>query len=343
MRPSAPTSRSTAAPQWGNGSRLPFHVTSRDWQESDQLLAGIITDFGSPKRPVLFGGRGQFDGTMTGAFRSPRIEGTFTGQGMRAFDTLWGDGSARIVVEDSYVNVTDGVVRHGDSEIRADGRFALGYPRDDGGEEINTRMRLTRRDIDSLRHALGIDDYPVSGLVSGEFHLTGRYERPIGFGAMSIDDGVAYKEPFEKMSASVRFDGAGVRLDNLTLAKDTGTVTGAAFVGWDSTYSFNADGRRIPVDHLAFLTTSSAAADRRRRVHRQRERHVRSTAQRRQVPRRRLRGRGRERRPGHRHAGAARQGVEWRGECGVAAAGDHRHRPHRADAEGRRRDHLPLS
>jgi hypothetical protein len=246
------------ATQWGDASRLPFHVTSRDWQESDQLLAGIITDFGSPKRPVLFGGRGQFDGTMTGAFRSPRIEGTFSGQGMRAFDTLWGDGSARIVVEDSYVNVTDGIVRHGDSEIRADGRFALGYPRDDGGEEINTRMRLTRRDIDSLRHALGVDDYPVSGLMSGEFHLTGRYERPIGFGAMSIDDGVAYKEPFQKMSASVRFDGAGVRLDNLSLAKDTGTITGAAFVGWDSTYSFNADGRRIPVERLAFLTTASA-------------------------------------------------------------------------------------
>ncbi len=244
--------------QWGDASRLPFHVTSRDWQESDQLLAGIITDFGSPKQPVLFGGRGQFDGTMTGAFRAPRIEGTFTGEGMRAFDTLWGDGSARIVVEDSYVNVTEGVVRHGDSEIRADGRFALGFPRDDGGEEINTRMRLTRRDIDSLRHALGIDDYPVSGLVSGEFHLTGRYERPIGFGAMSIDDGLAYKEPFQKMSASVRFDGAGVRLDNLTLDKDTGAVTGAAFVGWDSTYSFNADGRRIPVERLAFLNTNNA-------------------------------------------------------------------------------------
>ena len=239
---------------YGAKSRLPFHVTSSDWQESDQVLAGIISDFGSPTGAVPFAGRGEFDGVMTGAFREPRIEGLFTGEDLRAFDTLWGNGSAQIVVENKYVNVRDGVVRVRDSEIRADGLFALGYPREDAGEEINARIRVGRRDLDSLRHAFGIDAYPVSGLLSGEFHLTGEYERPIGFGAMTIDDGLAYGEPFQKAASALRFDGTGVRIDGLTLSKDTGAVTGAAFIGWDSTYSFNASGRRIPVDKLASLT-----------------------------------------------------------------------------------------
>ena len=156
------------------------------------------------------------------------------------------------------MNVRDGVVRRGDSEIRADGLFSLGYPRQDRGEEINARVRVARRDLDSLRHAFGIDVYPVSGLLSGEFHLTGEYERPIGFGAMTIDDGVGYGEPFQRATSSLRFDGLGVRLDNLALAKGTGAVTGAAFVGWDSTYSFNADGRRIPVERLAFFALPNA-------------------------------------------------------------------------------------
>ena len=52
------TSRSAARPPGATRSRLPFHVTSSDWQESDQLLAGIITDFGSP--------------TGAGAVRRPR-------------------------------------------------------------------------------------------------------------------------------------------------------------------------------------------------------------------------------------------------------------------------------
>jgi translocation and assembly module TamB len=70
---------------------------------------------------------------------------------------------------------------------------------------------------------------------------------------MTIGNGVAYGEPFQTASSSLRFEPRGVRLDDLALTKGGGTLTGAAFVGWDSTYSFNADGRRIPVEHLAFL------------------------------------------------------------------------------------------
>ena len=175
----------------------------------------------------------------------------------------------------------------GDSEIHADGLFSLGYPRDDGGEEIDARFRVARRDLDSLRHAFQIDDYPVSGLLTGEFHLTGEYQRPVGFGGMTIDEGVAYGEPFERATSSLRFDGAGVRLDAVEIAKGAGTVTGAAFVGWDSTYSFNADGRRIPVERDRGLQLSEHAAVGHRGVHRRRQRHVRRAALRRQVSRQR--------------------------------------------------------
>jgi translocation and assembly module TamB len=236
---------------WGEQSRFAFHVMSRDYQESDQILAGILTDFGSRTDAVAFGGRGEFEGVMTGAFRRPRIQGVFGGEDLRAWDTRWGDGTGKIVVENNYLTVTDGVVRSGDSEIRAEGLFSLGYPRRDHGDEIDARFRVTRRDVDSLRHAFQIDGYPLSGQLTGEFHLTGEYEHPIGFGAMTVDNGTAYGEPFEKATASVRLDGAGVRLDGVTItAKAGGAMTGAAYVGWDSTYSFNADARRFPVERL---------------------------------------------------------------------------------------------
>ncbi|MGC4083269.1 MAG: hypothetical protein QM736_14460 [Vicinamibacterales bacterium] len=104
------------ATAWGDESNVRFHVTSADWQESDQVLAGILTDFGSKTGAVAFGGRGEFDGALTGPFRSPRVEGLFSGEDMRAWDTLWGDGSAHIVIENSYVTVKDGLIRKGDSE-----------------------------------------------------------------------------------------------------------------------------------------------------------------------------------------------------------------------------------
>ena len=109
-----------------------------------------------------------------------------------------------------------------------------------------------------LRHAFQLFDYPVGGRVTGEFHLYGKYETPFGFGRLQIDDGVAYDEPFERATASLRFEGAGVRLDGIEASKSGGRMTGAAYVGWEGTYSFNFTGRRVPVESVYALTFPQA-------------------------------------------------------------------------------------
>jgi hypothetical protein len=235
---------------YGERSRIPFHVTSLDWLESDRVLAAIMTAFGSPTGAVPIGGSGQFDGVMLLGFTKPRIEGTFSGSAMRAWDTVWGTGTAKVLIENSYVIVSDSVITDGTSEIKTDGTFSLGYPRRDNGEEINARIFITRRPLKDLRHAFELDDYPVEGVVSGEYHLYGKYETPFGFGRLVIDQGVAYGEGFDTATSALRFEGSGVRLDGLEIKKSTGKVTGAAWVGWDGNYSFNADGARIPVESL---------------------------------------------------------------------------------------------
>jgi autotransporter translocation and assembly factor TamB len=236
-------------------AEMPFHVTSADWQESDRVLAGIITAFGSQTRAIPIGGQGTFDGVMRGNFRRPRIEGRFAGDRTRAWDVEWGHTEAQVVIENSYVDVTRGVITKAASRVDVDGRFALGYPRRDGGEEINARITMTGRPISELKHAFDLDEYRVDGLLSGEFHLTGKYQEPFGFGKMTIDRGVAYGESFKTASASLRFEGAGVRLDGIRATKGAGGLTGAAFVFWEGRYSFNADGAGIPletVDALAY-------------------------------------------------------------------------------------------
>jgi hypothetical protein len=243
---------------YGKDSRIPFHVTSLDWQESDRVLAGIMTAFGSNTAAIPIGGHGEFDGVMLEAFTRPRIEGTFTGDRMRAWNVIWGRTSAGVVIENSYATVKDAVIASGESEIVANGQFSLGYPRRDGGEQINARVRITRRPMADLKRAFELDDYDMDGLVSGEYHVYGNYETPLGFGRLLIEDGVAYGETFEQMTSALRFEGNGVRLDTIQIAKSTGTATGAAFVGWDGAYSFNIDGRRIPVESLKTLTFPTA-------------------------------------------------------------------------------------
>ena len=239
---------------WAQRSRIPFHVTSLDWQESDRVLAGIMTAFGAPTGAIEIGGRGEFDGVMLESFSRPRIEGHFAGDRMRAWDTMWGRGVADLVIQNSYVDIKNSVIEHNGSRIEAAGRFSLGYPRKDGGEEINANILMTKRPLVDLRHAFQLDAYPMDGLTSGEFHVYGQYLGPNGVGRLAIENGKAYGETFDVANANLRFEGTGVRLDAIDIKKSTGKVTGAAWVAWDGNYSFDATGTKIPVESLATLS-----------------------------------------------------------------------------------------
>ena len=239
---------------YGARSVLPFHVTSSEWQESDRLLAGIISAFGSPTRAVEMGGAGTFDGVLLNSFKAPRIEGQFAATRMRAWDVEWGSGRSRILVENGYVDVTDAVARKGNGTLRADGRFSLGFPRKDGGEEINAVVRIDNWNLEDLRRAFLLDAYPYDGYLSGEFRLYDKYLEPRGVGRVTVAPAIAYGETLTSASAALRFVGPGVWLDSIEIRKGaTGIVRGAAHVVWAGSYSFNVDARQIPVESIDML------------------------------------------------------------------------------------------
>ncbi len=236
---------------WGQASRLPFHVTSSNWQESHRFLTGIMTMVATPTAATPIDGVGDFDGVVLGALANPQVEGTFAGRAMRAWNVTWGDIEGEVVIADAYAYVKNVVVRNGVAgRMDVEGTFALGYPRRDGGEEIDARIRVAEWPLTDYRAAFELYDYPVFGAFGGEIHVYGKYQEPFGFGRITIDRGTAYDEPFATAVSSLRFEGAGVRLDGLEIQKAGTTITGAAYVGWDGAYSFNADGRRLAVDAL---------------------------------------------------------------------------------------------
>ncbi len=238
---------------YGERSNVPFHVTSTDWQESDRLLAGIITAAGSPTTPTELGGAGVFDGVLLNSIRQPRIEGSVTAGRMKAWDVDWGGGTARLVYDNAYLDVTDGRLRKGQATLGIDGRFAMGYPRKDTGEEINARFDVGNWEAADLRHWFDLDEYPLDGPMTGMLHLYGAYEQPFGFGRLTVAPFTAFEEVFSSATAALRFEGAGVWLDAIEMQKGTGAVRGAAYVGWDATYSFNVDGRAIPAERVSMM------------------------------------------------------------------------------------------
>jgi hypothetical protein len=241
----------------GDRSNIPFHVSSADWQESDRLLAGLMTAFGNPTRPIAIGGSGTFDGLMSGAFRTPRIEGTFDGERIQAFDVVWGAVTGDVVIENSYADARNVVIMSGASTIRTDGRYSIGYPRRDGGEQINAHVAIERRPVSDLRYAFELDEYNLDGTLSGDFTLKGDYTAPFGSGTMRIEQGVAYGEPFEEATAGIVLEGNGVRLNDIRMRMAGATGEGAAFIGWNGTYSFDFGADSIEIERLAVTQGST--------------------------------------------------------------------------------------
>ena len=224
------------------------------------------------------------------------------------------------------------MIRKGLSRMDVTGQFSLGYPRADGGEQIDARIRVTERPVADFREAFDLQDYDVDGMLSGDFHVYGEYERPHGFGSMTIARGIAYDEPFSEATASLQFEGEGVRLNGIEMKKGGGTVNGAAYVGWAGTYSFDVDGRGIAVDTLTLTAYPGlSGALRLARFHRHRQRHLRGAALRRQVERQRSVLRRRGHRRDDRPPVDARPADDLRARSRVAAPGGVGHRPHRAE------------
>ena len=99
--------------------------------------------------------------------------------------------------------------------ITASGKYSLGYPRKDKGQEVDALVSVSRWPIREMRHALLMDDWPVDGAVSTELHLWGGYDRPDGFGTLRFDDGVGWKESFEYATATLRFENCRIPKENL--------------------------------------------------------------------------------------------------------------------------------
>ena len=238
----------------GSESRIPFRVASSNWQESDRLMSAVMTAVGSPTDAFAIDGAGTFDGVMLGDLAAPRVEATFVGAELRAWNVVWGDGTGQIVVENSYLDLTNGLFRRDEAELQVDGTFSLGGLRDDGGEELNVVASLVSFPAANIRAAFGLEEgYAIDGPATGELHLYGPYRRLFGFGRLTLDHPVGYGESFDSVTAGLRFEGNGVRLDGLELQKGEGTGSGAAFIEWDGSYSFNLDARNIGVETVALI------------------------------------------------------------------------------------------
>ena len=186
---------------------------------------------------------------MTKSFKSPRVEGDFTATGC-APGTSCGAAPRASVDRERLRDVTK-ARRHaaGRRRSRPTGGSRSAIPRKDGGEEINARVRSRDRPMRDLRHAFELDDWPLDG--QGVGRVPGCTAGTRGRSASAGWRSRTARPTASRSNARPRRCASRARACGSTPSRSrraAGTVTGAAYVGWDGPYSFNARGDRIPVE-----------------------------------------------------------------------------------------------
>jgi hypothetical protein len=242
----------------GDELNLPMHVTSKDWQASDRLLAAILTERHTPTKAIDVGGRGTFDGVLTESFRDLHTTGRFAGESIWAFGVRWARAVGDVVIADNFVTVTHGVVGDSDaSRILVDGRFAFGSHA--VGDELTGTFKVEHWPLTDFKAAFpALKTWPVEGTGTADLRLHGPYHQPVGAGTLRVDQGSAWQEPFETATADLAFEGTGVLLSSLQLTKGQGHARGNALVNWDNTYSFDATGDHVALDTLHNFKVAAA-------------------------------------------------------------------------------------
>jgi outer membrane protein assembly complex protein YaeT len=251
------TARGVVSPK-GN-SDLRFAVTSTRAEELQTIAYSIegvekaVADF----KPRLAGDL-RLEGQVTGPLSDPAIEANLNASSVGLRDQPIGSLTGHLRFSPTEIAFENGTLATTDGGTA---KFTYASPRAAAATEGRLDATIDRINVDTLAVAAGLSSGQeiISGVISGEAHLTGLPGSPVGTATINLVDGKVAGQSAEVATASLVFDGRTARLDTgeLRLAQGRLTATG----NYDlKSNSFQLQGRADNVDLNQVATSLNATA-----------------------------------------------------------------------------------
>jgi translocation and assembly module TamB len=224
------------------------------WNDFIHAIAGDAP--GTPEAAVRMDGSVQWVGKILGPSDGPEFSGHFRGERVRydniRLDAIDGDMS----YSPSHLVITRGHAVRGAMKADIDGQLVLSdwefKPENEWSAEMNLEM-VPIEAIEQLARA----QYPVTGLITGQFHGRGTRAEPTLTGLLDVADAEAYTVPFNRLRGQLTVTPDEVRLANAELrffrpgtekTGGAGIVTGTvAYRFKDGTLSTELVGASLPL------------------------------------------------------------------------------------------------
>ena len=236
-------------------SALQVRFHSGDLRPWDPFINTIMS---REKDPVLIAGQADWKGRVHGPLGGPTIPGHVQGAkaryGRLYWDTIIGD----MDYSPSDFQLTGATVRRGQTSaqinlsLELDGKWSFLPP-----DEWTLDARLDNSPTQDLQEVLGLH-YPVSGLLTGEFHGSGTREDPALDGTFELADMQVRGIHFDRLSGEFHLAHDDVALSNAELRRGTGRVAGTIVLHpHELTTEFDLTGSGISLNQIHEIQTPS--------------------------------------------------------------------------------------
>lgn len=245
--------------------------------EEPLMLAKLLgADFDEPPVKLQDLGQGSREGRAeaqilwTGGGTNPELGGRVHLTGFSYRNSDWDEFSGAV----RYRHAPGGGAAPREAELEVEsGRLLKGQ----ASAEFRARVRLQdnavarssplfaegtvrNADITELQRLLGVS-YPVTGTLQATVRASGTPDDPRGEGTLTIENGSAYEQPFERLTAQVAAENRDtISASRLRVERGQTVVTGNARVNRRTEeFQFTATGTNVELSELGFLKTGRIA------------------------------------------------------------------------------------
>ncbi|MGC1200547.1 MAG: translocation/assembly module TamB domain-containing protein [Candidatus Acidiferrales bacterium] len=223
--------------------------------------ADFINDLrGADSEPVRFGGEVLWGGRILGPIGSPTFSGQFQATNAIYDKLAWEQIDGALEYSPDALSLTKATVRHGrasaliDLNMKFDGDWSFL-----ADSPWTLEARVERAPTADLQSVVGTN-YPLSGLLTGDFRAGGRRDAATLDGDFTLDEVVAKGVHFDRLSGVVHIAPDEWRVSHAELEKDAARVTGEfLYHPAEQTAQFNLSGHAISLTQIDALQSPKFA------------------------------------------------------------------------------------
>jgi translocation and assembly module TamB len=220
---------------------------------------------GSPAAAETISGSVRWDGKILGPSGGPTFQGHVRGERVRYdgvfLDSLDGD----LTYSPTELSLAHGHARRGEMATDIEGTLSLAEWNFLPKNEWSADFSFEKVPVEGIEQLIGWS-YPVSGLLTGQFHGRGTREEPSVTGLFDLADAKVYGLSFNRLRGQLNLLPGEVRIANAELrffpvgkenGRGAGIITGSASYRYaDQTITADLVGAALPLENFEKLQTT---------------------------------------------------------------------------------------